>query len=198
MSAEKHSESTNVPNGDGRSNVDSSVVLASRRRMLRRSLTTVAPVVATLASGPVAAGVCLNASGFVSANTANSRHPNLSNCQGLSPSAWASQSTWPVNKSSQKFNDVFASGNLYMLTIGTDDKPTLMQALSGPNVLAQDVAAAWLNAMSGVSGYVITTSQAIAIWQALCSGSGTYSPPNVTMPWSLAQTKAWLEMSWKP
>lgn len=193
MSAERHSDAIEVPDGAERSSV-----LASRRRMLRRSLATVTPVVTTLASGPVAAGVCLNASGFVSTATFASRHPGLSNCDGVSPAGWVARTAWPCNKNTQNFNAIFASGSSYKLTLGSVNNPTLLQALQGTNVLAQDVAAAWLNAMSGVSGYVITTTQAVAIWQALCGGSGTYQPLNVATPWSLAQTQDWLEASWKP
>ena len=191
MSAERHSDAMKVPDGAGRPGV-----LASRRRMLRRSLVTAAPVVTTLASGPVAAGVCLNASGFVSAATFNSRHPGLNNCDGVSPAGWVNQTAWPVDKNTQKFNAIFASGGSYKLAIGSVNNPTFLQALQCQNVLAQDVAAAWLNAMNHTAGYVVTTDQAVAIWRALYSG-GTYQPPNVVTPWSAAQTREWLEFSWK-
>ncbi|WP_157264876.1 hypothetical protein [Azohydromonas aeria] len=64
----------------------------ARRRLLRRSLGLAAPVALTLASAPVAAGVCRSASAFVSVNAHLSRQPqDTATCLGDPPDAWARQ-----------------------------------------------------------------------------------------------------------
>jgi hypothetical protein len=169
---------------------DGAPAMSSRRRMLRRSVGTAAPVIATLVSGPVSAGSCLVASGFTSSATFTSRHPlGVNNCAGISPAGWISLGA--VGNATSKFNAIFASGNSYKL----DGNPTLLEVLQGTDPLARDVAAAWLNAKKPVTGYVITAAQAVTIWQTFGSGA-TYTPAGVTVAWTVDQTKKWIEMSW--
>jgi len=189
MSSDRQDIETNQTGTDGLLDVH-----ASRRLMLRRSLGTVAPVVATLVSGRVSAQTCINASGFVSAATYASRHPNGTPpiCQGVSPSNLAANgSSWGDVPKGTKFNTIFASGGNYKRT----RDPKVMNELKGSNRLSMCVSAAYLNAKRGSAGYVVTADQAVAIWRGLCYG-GTYTPPGLSRAWSKDETLAWLEMSW--
>ncbi len=185
----------------------------TRRSLLRRSLRVVPPAVATLASAPVSAGICLNATGFVSGPTFASRHPNMGeNCPGQSPLTWAADATvWPAkffNQNGQekdlkkggleglgdgtKFNAVFTS-NL-------STKKSLRVVLNGygtvasMDTIAAAVTALWLNAMTSKTGGVFTVADAKAIWENVVANNG-YKPPSGPT-WTLQQTQDWLGLTW--
>jgi hypothetical protein len=190
------------------------VVRLSRRNLLRRSLRVVPPAVVTLASAPVSAGICLNASGFVSAPTFASRHPGMGeNCAGQSPAAWADDNAvWPSkfvnqngktrdlskgdlkgNGSGTKFNAVF--------TKDLTSKPSLRVALNGyspvatMHTVAAAVVALWLNAMTGKTGGVFTAADAKVIWENIAANGG-YKPNPSGPTWTLQQTQDWLALTW--
>lgn len=191
-----------------------STVGLSRRRMLRRGLGVAAPVVATLASGPVSAGACLNPSGFASLATFNSRHPTgMNNCSGKSPSDWHAlpAGSWPVPKfdvggttpvASTKFNDTIGAGG-FGLTLGTNLNPSLDEILAqpfgtgGPLKVAPGIVALWLDTKANLVGSppIFTVSQIATIWQSISTNFGAYKPPTGTI-WTQQQTVDWITRSW--
>ncbi len=183
----------------------------SRRRMLRRGLGVAAPVVATLASGPVSAGSCLNPSGFASMATFKSRHPGgLNNCSGKTPTAWhqLDASLWPsgvikadigspITTPSTKFNDIF--GASFGLT-GNPSLDAVLQMSFGAGTavsIAPGIVALWLDAKANLVGTpaAFTPAQVVTIWQNIYTNLGAYKPSGGTV-WTSQQTVDWITLSW--
>src|SRR5664279_3396076 len=70
-------------------------VILGRRRLLRGGLSA-APVIMTLASGPVSAGLCATGSAYGSLNPSG-KHASLT-CGGRSPAIWQNTNNghWPI------------------------------------------------------------------------------------------------------
>lgn len=209
MSAENQGSSTAPSHGS-----DAAGVPLSRRSLLRRSLRIVPPAVATLASAPVSAGICLNPTGFVSGPTFASRHPNMGdNCAGLSPSAWAADAAaWPakfVNLNGQQKNlnkgGLSGSGDGTMFSkvfspgLATDKSLRVVlngyAAVATMDTIAAAIVALWLNAMTSKTGGVFTVNDAKAIWANIVANSG-YKPNPTGPTWTLQQTQDWLGLTW--
>lgn len=208
MSAENQGSSTAPSHGS-----DAAGAPLSRRNLLRRSLRVAPPVVATLASAPVSAGICLNATGFVSGPTFASRHPNMGeNCpNGQSPSTWVTNvSDWPKNFGGQSNQQVLDPGDLDGLGSGTkfnlifnpdltEDK-SLRVVLNGygavatMGTIAAAIVALWLNVRTNRVGGVFTVADVRAYWQNISSNGG-YTPPS-GLTWTLQQTQDWLGLTW--
>ncbi|WP_156901949.1 hypothetical protein [Azohydromonas australica] len=173
----------------------------SRRRMLRRSLGVAAPVVLTLTSAPVSAGMCVTASSFVSASTFASRQatqPSRSRpCNGLSPTAWAESMDWPVgvDRNTAVFREVLDGAPIS----GFLPNATLLEVLQQPNTLEACVAAVWLSAYSGGMPPPFEDGDAVkAIWANIRHNNGAYNHPDLnTQPLTPAGTREWLAMSWQ-
>ncbi len=173
----------------------------SRRRMLRRSLGMAAPVALTLGSTPVSAGVCVTASGFVSASTFASRQSTLplqsQPCNGLSPTAWAESTDWPVgvDRKTAIFKEVLDGAPIS----GFLPDATLLEVLQQPDTLEACIAAVWLNAYSGGMPPPFENANAVrVIWANIRFNNGAYSPPDPdTQPLTPAGTREWLAMSWR-
>lgn len=173
----------------------------SRRRMLRRSLGMAAPVVLTLTSAPVSAGVCVTASSFVSASTFASRQstaPSRSRpCNGMSPTAWAESLDWPMglDRNTSLFKDVLDGAPIS----GFLPNVTLLEVLQQPNTLEAHVAAVWLSAYNGGMPTPFEDGDAVkAIWANIRFNNGSYSPPDLNaQQLTPAGTREWLAMSWQ-
>jgi hypothetical protein len=173
----------------------------SRRRLLRRSLGMAAPVVLTLTSAPVSAGMCVTASSFVSASTFASRQstqPSRSRpCNGQSPTAWAESMDWPVgvDRDTAIFKDVLDGAPIS----GFLPNVTLLEVLQQPNTLEACVAAVWLSAYSGGMPPPFEDGDAVkVIWANISTNNGAYSPPELNaQPLTPAGTREWLAMSWQ-
>ena len=170
----------------------------SRRRMLRRSLGMAAPVALTLTSTPVSAGMCVTASGFVSASTFASRQPTQSRpCDGLSPAAWAETTDWPVgvSRNTALFKDMLGGTPIS----GFLPNVKLLEVLQQPSTLEAHVAAAWLNAYRGGMELPFEDGDAVrAIWANIRFNGGAYAPPDLDTPaLTPAGTREWLAMSWQ-
>lgn len=206
MSAESQGNEVKVPGA-----VDRADAFAARRSMLRRSLGTVVPVVASFASGPVSAGICLNASGFVSPPTFASRHPNMGpNCDGSSALTWASDaSVWPTvgNPPLRKGDLTSEQGLGNGTTFSSIFSPPLAAqkslrvvlngyaSIASIDTLAAAVAALWLNAAANKTGGVFTPADAQAIWTNIRNNGG-YKPAGGSTVWDYAQTQDWLKRTW--
>lgn len=188
----------NSPDGQDRPSLPP-VDNVARRRMLRRGLGTAVPVVTTLASGPVNAGSCLLASGFVSAPTFNSRHPQGFNaCAGKSPTDWNATSTWPSCNKTDYFNvKIGSAADKYKLSKDGSKTPgpTLAQVLASPTTMAAHIVAMWLNAKDGRTAGVFTTSQVVSIWQNIIDNGGGYKITSQPA-WTAQRTLDWIKQTW--
>jgi hypothetical protein len=179
-----------------------------RRLLLRRGLLSAVPVLATLASGPVAAGVCTRASGFVSVATFKSRHPGaLSNCEGLSPSQWIvlDKASWPdgVYKGNDTGDDGKGTGTKFNAIFDPDltVNKSLLVVLKGyaevvtVQTIAAAVAAMWLNAKAGKTGGIFAPDEVKMVWSSVCANNG-YLPPGGKAAWTLPATQTWIATTW--
>ena len=166
-------------------------VLPARRAWLARGAVMATPVIASLASAPVhAVGVCVLPSGFISANTFLSRHPNAPRCTSNGPTYWVSSfpGAWPSSPpdtTSALFSAIFG-GTLEPGMAGL----TLKQVLDGSfTAFAKYCIAAYLNARNGTAGFPLTDTQAVAVWGHFRGG-----PPTALIPmaWAEATALAWL------
>jgi hypothetical protein len=203
--------------GDARHRAD------SRRCMLRRSLSLASPVVLTLASAPVSAGLCMSASAFVSTNPLMSRQPRGAQaCQGKDPTYWATNASyWPFGvKPSDKFHVLLgtqvmdprqfttaaqASNNMLSLVdqllskgqAKDDGQPTLLEVLAQPKTVEAHVAAVWLNAQRYTMVYPFNDIGAIKqIWANIAAHRGYYSPGDNLPALTAAGTLQWLAQTW--
>lgn len=172
---------------------------ASRRRVLRRGLGAAVPVVTTLASGPVNAGSCVLASGFVSAATFNSRHPQGMNpCAGKSPTSWCSTSTWPSCNKSDYFNvKIGSAADKYKLAKGGSKNPgpTLYEVCSEQSTIAAHIVAMWLNAKDSRTAGVFSSAQVVTIWQNIIDNGGGYKI-SAEPAWTAQRTIDWIKQTW--
>ncbi len=170
---------------------EDSPVLPTRRAWLARGAVLATPVIASLASAPVqAAGVCVLPSGFISANTFLSRHPNAPRCTSNGPTYWngAFPGAWPTSSpdtTTALFSTIFG-GTLEpsMATL------TLKDVLAGTfSNYAKYCIAAYLNARNGTAGFPLNDSQAVAVWRHFRGGPTTSLIP---MSWVEATSLDWL------
>lgn len=164
--------------------------MPARRAWLARGAVVATPVLASLASAPVhAAGVCVLPSGFISAATFLSRHPNAPRCVSNGPTFWRnSYPTWPTaspDTTTALFSDIFG-GTLEGGMAGLTLKGVLDGAFT---TYAKFCVAAYLNARNGTSGFPLNDSQATAVWRHFRGGPTTSLIP---MSWTEATSETWL------
>ena len=177
--------------------VEPSRVFAGRRRLIQGA-SGAAPIMMTLVSRPVTAGVCTPASSFASINA--SRPDNAYTCQGLTPGYWKQEQKfydWPPayvpsstavkgkhghpdyapapNATPTLFDTVFGS-------FGGYSGKTLLDVLStggndfGRDALARHIVAALLNAARGYTPPIVLSVQTVkTIWASFAT-KGYYEP----------------------
>lgn len=170
--------------------------LAARRRLLKRSLGAAAPVALTLATTPVSAGVCMNASSFVSVATFASRQPAIlgsaSSCTGRSPSQWLDATDWPagIDKSTATFGAVLENNPF-------NGSPLLTTVLMQESSLEAAVAAVFLSASHGLLPSPFGDGAAVReIWANVRQNNG-YAPSGGVPALTLNGTRQWLAMTWQ-
>lgn len=182
--------------------VDATDLQASRRRMLRRSLTVAAPTIITMAStsvmGSTKVPFCVPASSFASINAGTSRKPQSgSPCAGLSPGGWKNRDAtqWP---SPYQPNDLFKNRFGQLGPYSATD--TLLAVLGGGGggdlELGRHIVATMLNAQAGlIPATIFTAAGAVALWDAyILAGSKFYpNAPSMTPVWGHAEVTAWLK-----
>lgn len=180
--------------------VDPTELQASRRRMLRRSLTIAAPAVVTMASTSVMGStgpLCVPASSFASINAGTSRKPQSGNpCAGLSPGGWKNRDAtqWPnPYKPTDLFKDRFTRLGPYSAS------DTLLSVLSmggGDDLeLGRHIVATVLNAQAGlIPATIFTAAGAVALWDGYVVAGSKFYPnsPAMTPVWGHAEVTAWL------
>lgn len=186
--------------------VDPTELQASRRRMLRRSLTIAAPAVVTMASTSVMGStgpLCVPASSFASINAGTSRKPQSGNpCAGLSPGGWKTRDAtqWPSPyKPTDLFGEYFHELGPYSAT------DTLLSVLSsgsgggnqgGDVALGRHVVATLLNAKADlIPNTIVTAAGVVLLWDKyILDGSKFYpNAPAMTPVWGHAEVTAWLK-----
>lgn len=180
--------------------------LAARRHMLKRSLGMAAPVAMTLASTPVSAGVCMNASSFVSVATFASRQPANAlidnGCSGGSPAYWIGQAIWP-SPVNEAIPEMSRSGITFATALGglPLTQPAgvkLLELLTNrPDSIEAHVAAVWLSASAspGLPPPFSSGDSVKAIWANIRANQG-YRPLTGNAL-TLEGTMQWLAMTWQ-
>jgi hypothetical protein len=161
-------------------------VAVGRRRLLRGGLSA-APVIMTLASGPVSAGLCQTASAFGSLHPSGTK-TSLS-CGGLSPSTWAMTDYryWPLDANSL-FSTHFAP------PLG-DTNAKLKQVIDpskGYDAVARNCVAALLNASGAqprTPPSILSATKAKEIWSTY---KGKGFEPTAGIQWTSAQIVTWI------
>lgn len=169
----------------------------TRRAWLTRSALVATPVVASLASAPVhaATGVCVLPSGFISATTFLSRHPGAVVCTSNGPTYWLNNpGAWPASTPTTTVFSVAFPGALEgSMVAGTT---TLLNVLAGPfSNFVKYIIAALLNARNATSGFPLTDTQVIAVWNRFRNGG---SPGLVPPSWTEGDAVAWLATLMNP
>lgn len=173
----------------------------SRRRMLRRGVGVAAPAALTLASNPVSACTCVNASVFVSQVAMSSRPPAGVSCNGGdTPSTWYNKHKdyWPSackysNGNIKTLYDVFGSDRYNWSGCGFSTSSTLKDAMNCSNYIARDVAAAYVNACRSDYQLILKPDEVRKMWRALAVSGGRYTPTGTTFSWDGAMSQNWLK-----
>lgn len=182
--------------------VDRTALQASRRQMLRRSLTIAAPAVVTMAStsvmGSTTQTLCVPASSFASINAGTSRKPHSSTpCNGRSPGYWKTHTgvgDWP---SPYKPTDLFKSRFTQLGPYSASD--TLFSVLDNPGgdvlALGRHIVATLLNAQAGlIPPTILTAAGVVSLWDNFVLAGYKFYPnaPSTTPVWGAAELTAWL------
>ena len=162
-------------------------VSQGRRRLLRGGLSA-APVIMTLASGPVSAGYCTTASAYGSMNPSG-RRVN-STCGGRSPSAWCADfGHWPIDSNadfSAYFNPAIAGTNVTLKKV--------IDASKGYDPVARNCVAALLNASTSpplTPASILSVAKARDIWFSYRNNGGIFEP-SAGIQWTSAQIVEWI------
>jgi hypothetical protein len=146
-------------------------VLLARRRLLRGGLSA-APVIMTLASGPVSAGMCQTASAYGSMHPSGTRTSAM--CAGLSPALWAA-----VNGSSYgpfPTNTSFAPPYFTPALANSPSFKKVIDPNNGFDPVACNCLAAFLNASTGrTPASILSAATAQAIWTSY-KNNGFFEP----------------------
>ena len=190
MSAERHNGGSIETSNTGRDDI-----LLSRRRMLRRSLGAAAPVVVTLASGPVLAGNCVVASSFVSATTFTSRHPGSSSsfsCAINTREYYLNDRTCRGYLNDNNFEDVFNPAISGLPRHSKLDEVLQIGPVGGELEVASRLV--WLHMnlkyATGTTGDM-GSNQAKAIWANYKSNGNAYQTAGIT--WNSAELITYLK-----
>jgi hypothetical protein len=158
-----------------------------RRRLLRGGLSA-APVIMTLASGPVSAGLCRTGSAYGSLNPSGRR--TSVTCGGRSPSVWATtnHSHWPLDANAL-FSDYFNPG----LTGNNVKLKRVVDPSNGYDPVARNCVAALLNASSGpplTPSSILSLAKAKEIWSSYATRG--YFEPTAGIRWDSAKIVDWM------
>lgn len=166
--------------------------IPSRRRVLKAAAT--APVLMTLVSRPVLGGQCVCPSGYLS-NAASHTGKTPTSCSGLSPTAWASNTSWPTpyHATTKNGRNGYDATLYHCVVTGlngyTFSGDTLRGVLQlsddgGTRSLGRYTAAALLNARKGLTP-VLTETTVRQMWND-CISKGYYEP-TAGVHWGAAQ-----------
>jgi hypothetical protein len=162
-------------------------IALGRRRLLRGGLGA-APVILTLSSAPVSAGLCTTGSAFGSMHP--SGHQASITCGGRTPSAWNStpHGHWPISPNAL-FQTYFAPA-----LAGTNvSLKNVLDPTKGYDAVAQHCVAALLNASTSpplTPPAVLGVAYAKAIWSSYATKG--YFEPTAGIQWNAAKIDDWI------
>jgi hypothetical protein len=162
-------------------------VALGRRRLLRGGLSA-APVIMTLASGPVSAGLCTTGSAYGSLNPSGARSSVA--CGGRTPAAWAGtpHGQWPIDA-----NAVFKTYFSPALTGANVKLKAVVDQHYGYDPVARNCVAALLNASMSPAltpAEILGVARAKAIWSSYATKG--YFEPTAGIQWNSAKIIDWM------
>ena len=166
-------------------------IALGRRRLLRGGLGA-APIIATLASGPVSAGLCTTGSAYGSLHPSG-RRTSLT-CSGLSPSSWTAMAPgqWPISAStlfSGCFSPALADATCKLKTVVDPSKPY--------DPVACHCVAALLNASTSpplTPASILSAAYVKAVWSSYASKG--YFEPTAGIQWNGGQIVDWIKTTY--
>jgi hypothetical protein len=162
-------------------------VAMGRRRLLRGGLSAT-PVIMTLASGRVSAGLCTTGSAFGSLHPSG-KQPSIS-CSGRSPTVWSSTpyGHWPLGANTM-FETCFAP-NLGGTSVALKD---VINPAKGYDPVAQNCVAALLNASTSpplTPATILGVGYVKQIWNSYKTKG--YFEPTAGIQWRSPEILAWI------
>ena len=159
-----------------------------RRRLLRGGLGA-APIIATLASSPVSAGVCTTASAYGSLNPSGTR--TSSTCGGRSPATWmqSGAGTWPINGNTALFSAYFSPA----LSDATLKLKAVIDPANTYDPVACNCVAALLNASNIpplTPSSILGVTYVKMVWSSYATKG--YFEPTAGIQWNAAQIVDWI------
>lgn len=162
-------------------------VALGRRRLLRGGLAA-APVIMTLASGPVSAGMCKTGSAYGSMNPSGAK--KIATCGGRTPAGWTgtNHSQWPISANAlfqTYFSPALAGNNVKLKTV--------VDPSNGYDAVARNCVAALLNASTSPAmtpATILGIARAKAIWSSYASQG--YFEPTAGIQWNSAKIVEWV------
>jgi hypothetical protein len=162
-------------------------VQLGRRRLLRGSLGA-APVLMTLASGPVSAGLCTTGSAFGSMRPSGTQATIT--CGGRTPATWyaTAYGHWPI--AANALFQTYFTPSLAGTNVTLKD---VLDPTKGYNLVARNCVAALLNASMSpplTPATVLGAAYAKAIWSAYATQG--YFEPTAGVQWTSAKIVEWI------
>ena len=165
-------------------------VAMGRRRLLRGGLGAT-PVIMTLASGPVSAGLCTTCSAFGSLHPSG-KQPGIT-CGGRSPAVWDSNpGQWPLNQ-----NTLFQAYFTPALTGTNVSFKDVLDPRRGYDAVARHCVAAVLNARTSpplTPATILGVSYAKMIWSSYATKG--YFEPTAGIRWNSAKIVEWMSTTY--
>ena len=162
-------------------------VALGRRRLLRGGLAA-APVIMTLASGPVSAGICKTGSAYGSLNPSGAG--KTATCGGRTPAGWTGtdHSQWPISANAL-FQTYFSPA-----LAGTSVKlKAVVDPSKGYDAVARHCVAALLNASASpvmTPASILGIARVKAIWTSYATKG--YFEPTAGIQWQSAKIVEWV------
>jgi len=167
---------------------DDGTIAYGRRRLLRGGLSA-APIIATLASGPVSAGLCTTGSAYGSLNPSGTR--TSLTCGGRSPAVWTGSTApgqWPISG-----NTLFSACFSPALSDSTLKLKAVLDPSKGYDAVARNCVAALLNASTSpplTPASILGVAYAKAVWSSYRRKG--YFEPTAGIRWNGAQIVDWI------
>jgi len=177
------------PAAQGR-DIEGTIALG-RRRLLRGGLGA-APIIATLASSPVSAGLCTTGSAYGSLHPSGTR--TSLTCSGRSPATWmqTAPGQWPIGG-----NTLFSACLSPALADGTMKIKAVIDPSKGYDAVACHCLAALLNASTSpplTPPSILSTAYVKAVWSSYASKG--YFEPTAGIQWNGGQIVDWIKTTY--
>ena len=171
--------------------VNTEVTVALGRRRLLRGGLSAAPIIASLASGPVSAGLCTTGSAYGSLHPSGTR--TSLTCSGRPPATWMQAlGHWPIGA-----NTLFSACFSPALADGTTKIKSVIDPSKGYDPVACHCLAALLNASTSpplTPASILSTAYVKAVWWSYASKG--YFEPTAGIQWNGGQIVDWIKTTY--